>query len=371
MKQLFLGVAALIFGTTLVCDGQFLYPEPTRAMPMPGSPDDPSPNYDVRGVFDPGLNGMIVLALKAPRGWQMQQAFTRQWIGAAPNNYIYVGLVSPDGHDSIEYLPEMDYHYSDGPAERGTQQWMAQHGQHDPTRLSPLLPLDYLKRVFLPLLAQKAGLQVRVTGENATAPVAVGPGMESASGYIEGVLPSGRQMRIETKIGVLTGNITGNPMHNWGANTKVIQSDRDLAACLARADVVNRSIVFNPAWQAQNQQLQQRGAQLNHQQTMDNLAASQRRFEQNVRQQQQQRAAINRNYENHRRASDQVSSAFADYIGDRVMYENPNTGERVKMQSGSSHVYQDAQGTTLSTNAPLDSNHVDWQELQQVEVKNY
>ena len=43
----------------------------------------------------------------------------------------------------------------------------------------------------------------------------------------------------------------------------------------------------------------------------------------------------------------------------------------MKVADGYSHVYSDRQGTTLSTNVPLDAGQVNWQELQRVETKNY
>ena len=54
-----------------------------------------------------------------------------------------------------------------------------------------------------------------------------------------------------------------------------------------------------------------------------------------------------------------------------MLYENPDTGQRVKVQHGGRHAYQDGGGNVLTTNAPLDPNNVNWQELHEVEVRNY
>ena len=364
MKQLF--PALLLAGSHLAGRG----PSPvasTAASILPPA----APRYDVRGIFDPGLNGMVAFALKAPHGWQLQQSFTREWSGAFPNNRIYIGLASPDGHQQIDYLPELDYHYSTAPVEQQTQAWMAQHGQHDPTRLMPLLPVPYLKQVLLPLLAQKAHLNLRITTEHALPPQAGPQGMQQASGYVEGVLPSGRKMHLSTVVTLVIGQANGYPIYTWQAISQAVASDTDLAATVALAAAVDKSLVPNPAWQRQNNQLRESGMQQNYQQTMANLDASFQRFQQNVQHQQAQRTAINTNFQRQQRASSQVASAYADYMGDKTLYQNPDTGERLKVQGSLGHVYQDAQGTALSTNQPLSPGSVNWQELQQVELKNY
>lgn len=360
-------------------------------MTTPVASDPASPLYDLRGVFDPGINGMVAHALKVPHGWRMQQSFTRQWNGAVPNVQLYLSLSSPDGRSQIDFLPSASYQYSELPATQRTQRMMAQQGQADPHFLAPLLPLDYLKRVLLPLLARQANLHLQITDESATAPTPAGepvspggPIAQNAAGYVEGALPSGRRMRVSTTLAVLTGYMSGYLLQTWVAMNRIVQSDADLAACVALAEAVQQSVVINPAWQAQNQQLQQRGMQINQQQAQANLQgtirqgqanldASQRRFEQNVQMQEARRQSIKSNYENHRHAASQASGAFADYMGDRAMYENTHTGERVKVQGSFAHVYQDAtEGTNfLGTNAPLDPNCVNWQELQQVELRNY
>lgn len=52
---------------------------------------------------------------------------------------------------------------------------------------------------------------------------------------------------------------------------------------------------------------------------------------------------------------------FGDYIRGEAKYEEAATGQRVKVQDGYRHVYQDNQGSTLSTNVPLDAGHVNWE----------
>ncbi len=331
----------------------------------------PTPRYDVRGVFDPGMNGLIAYALKVPHGWPLQQSFTRQWVNAYPINIIYLGTSSPDGHTVIEFLPELSYHYGTGPTAIRMQQQMEQYShQHDDTWQAPLMPVAYLKQVFLPLLTKQTKLRPRITGEHETPAKMIGQNVQAATGYLDCVLPSGRKMRISTALHVLTGQGADGPIFNWGGATEVVQSDTDLPGALATAAIIEKSIAPNPAWQSKDQALRDQGQQQNQQQTMANLAASQQRFEQNVKSQQARSAAINNNFHNQQRASSQVASAYADFMGDKTLYQNAD-GERVKVPGNQTNVYQDAQGTVLSTNAPLSGSHVNWQELQQVEVKNY
>lgn len=57
------------------------------------------------------------------------------------------------------------------------------------------------------------------------------------------------------------------------------------------------------------------------------------------------------------RASSQVASAYAGYLGDKP----PDTGERFQVQSSLGNVYQDAQaGTFLHPNQLLSGSHINW-----------
>ena len=350
--------------------------------PAPGPADRPLD--DLRGVVDPGMNNLVAFALRVPPGWQLQQSFTRYWNGTVPYTQIYLCLAAPDGRSRIEFLPEMLYSFCNSPAAQWTQQMMAQQGQHDPGFLAPLLPLDYLRRVLLPLLAQRGNLHVQPTAGNALPPTPTGPNTQAATGYLDGVLASGRKVRVNTALSVMSGPAMGYLLQSWSAQNRVVQSDDDLAACVALADAAERSVQINPAWHAQDQALRQRGMQMDQQQAQANLQAtvrqgqanleaSRQRFEANRDLQEHRREAINHNFARRQHANDQAAAAFCDYLGDRTLYQNPDTGERVRVQGHFDHVYQESTvGTTfLGTNTPLDAPRVDWQELQRVELRNY
>ena len=342
--------------------------EPTATPPA-------APRYDVRGIFDPGLGGIIALAIKVPHGWKVQQSYKRNWIGAYPLDQLYVGVFSPDGHQAFEALPEMRYNYSTSPqAQQMAQQMERWSGQHDESIRAPMLAVPYLKQVLLPLLAQVAKMHPRVVAEHEDAVKQPQPGLQQANGYLDCLLPSGRKLRIEMQI-----NLVQTPMgQSWGASATLIQTDGDLAAAVAQQHVILKSTVANPEWVRKNQELQSRGMDTNTEQakaSLQRLQAQQKvnneQFQQRMAAQRQQFDQHNANWVAQQHANDQSSQAFRDYLGGQTLYQNAETGQRTHVDNTYSHVYQDGQGHTLATNAPLSAGNVNWQELQQVELKNY
>ncbi|MDQ2772730.1 MAG: hypothetical protein M3Y54_19775 [Bacteroidota bacterium] len=368
MKLLLLLSTLLLGGSITACNGQpASAPLSKTARPVgPARAAAPAgPHYEVRGLLDPGINNMVAFAFKIPRGWQLHQSFTRAWNGAVPSNVIYISLNSPDKHSAIEYLPEAGYHYVDGPQARSLNQMAAQYGgTRDPGRLAPMPPVAYLKAVLLPRLARTAGGQIRLTGEHAGAVENLGQGQQRATGYIDGVLPSGRPVRLAALLTSLTSNLNGEVYCNWTANTSVTQSDINLAATYAYNLAIQKSVVLNPVWQQQIQQLTNNGVQSNN-------TEAQKRYAIQKDLQDYQRKTYSEIAANRRASQDRQSEAFGDYIRGEAKYEDAATGQRVKVADGYSHVYSDRQGTTLSTNVPLDAGQVNWQELQRVETKNY
>lgn len=350
------------------CDGQTSSATPPK-MARPASPAKaPAPatsRYEVRGLLDPGINNMVAFAFKIPRGWQLHQSFTRAWSGAVPSNVIYISLRSPDKHSSIEYLPEAGYHYVDGPQTRSMNQMAAQYGGvRDPSRLAPMPPVAYLKAMLLPQLARTAGGHIRLTGEHAGPIENLGQGRQRATGYVDGVLPSGRPVRLDAMLTSLTNNLNGEVYCSWTATTSVTQSDTDLAATYAYNLAAQKSVVLNPVWQQQIQQLTNNGVQSNN-------AEAQKRYAIQKDLQDYQHKTYSEIAANRSASQDRQSEAFGDYIRGEAKYEDAATGQRVKVADGYSHVYSDRQGSTLSTNVPLDAGQVNWQELQRVETKNY
>ena len=363
MKRLVILTALLLGSGLAACNGQT--PTAAKKTARPTTAARPAAPYEVRGIIDPGINNMVAFAFKIPRGWQLHQSFQRAWSGAVPSNVIYINFYSPDKRNGIEYLPEANYHYVDGPQTRSMAQMAAQYGgaPRDPGSLPPMPPVAYIKNVLMPQLA-KAGAQVRVTGEQANAVENLGQGRMRASGYVDGVLASGRKVRLSAMLTSLTNNLSGEVYCNWTANTSVTQSDTNLEAIYAYNLAAQKSVVLNPVWQQQIQQLTHTGVQSNNAEAQKRMAI-QKDF-QDYRNKLYSDVAANR-----RASQDRRSEAFSDALRGEAKYEDAATGQRVKVTDGYSHVYQDRQGNTLSTNTPLDAGQVNWQELQRVETKNY
>ena len=341
------------------------------ATPPPATP----PRYDVRGIFDPGMGGIIAAAFKVPHGWQVQQSFKRDWINNYPVEQVYVGFFSPDGHQSFEGLPTLHYSYYTTPQGRQMVEGLERmSGHHDPSQLAPLLPLAYLKQVLLPMLAQKAKLHPRVVAEHQDPMKELQPSVQGATGYFDCVLPNGRKLRVQTQITV--AQLPTGPA--WTADNLLIQTDGDLAAAAAQQAAIQKSEVMNPTWVRQNEEMKSRGMDLNTEQgkaATERLMAQQKlnneQFQQRMAAQRQQFDQHHANWMAQQHANDQSSQAFRDYLGGQTLYQNPETGQRTRVDNTYTHVYQDGQGNTLGTNAPLDAGHVNWQQLQQVELKNY
>jgi hypothetical protein len=320
--------------------------------------------YRLLGILDPGINNMVAFALKVPRGWQVKQTFERQWNGSAPYNQIYLALRSPDGADQIEYLPSTAYFFTDGPMARQMREIAQQYGtqQRVPGELAPMPALAYLKQVLLPRLAQQ-GMQLTVTGEKATPPQQ-SASVTTSGAYVSGTLPTGKQARVECQLTMTTTRLNGETYYTWEALPAVVQSSRDLAACYAHAKVAQASVVFNPAWQQQNQQLVSKGVQINsdinrknHEIRMDAMRST--------------AEARDAAYQARSASQDRQNEAFGDMIRGEAKYEDQSTGERVKVADQYQHVYTDNQGNYLGSNTPIAAGQVNWQELQRVSTSDY
>lgn len=339
-----------------------------------GQPDQPNDqpaaskgNYELLGVIDPGISNEVAFAMKIPRGWQTKQSFTRQWNGSTPYNQVYVSLRSPDGAEQIEYLPSTSYFYSDGPQARQMREMAQQYGTQraTPGELPPMPPLDYIKRVLLPKLAQN-GFQLRPTGEQAAPPKPMPNNVTLSSAYVEGTLGDGKRARVDCLTSLMTTNLNGEIYYTWEALPALAQSSRDVAKCHEYLKTGQNSVVWNPAWQQQNQDLVTKGNAVNRD-------INQRNYEMQRDAQRHQQETYAATQRERSASQDRQQEAFGDMIRGEAKYADPTTGERVKVQDGYNHVYRDRQDptTTYSTNTPIDAGQVNWQELQRVSLKDY
>lgn len=397
------------------CRGQ---PEPgTRAADSTGRDGTSSPSsdpqamnasaespaeggYRLLGVLDPERGNLVAFAMKVPRSWQAKQTFTRRWVGAMPQNQIYLDLRAPDGRTQIEYLPSRTYNHADGPTirqTRGMEQSMGLPISRLPDELPPMPPVTYIRQVLLPFLAQN-GFQLRNVGNEMDAPQRRNAnGQMESRGSVDGTLPNGNRARVECRITRNVQQIGNDTYTTWMVIPSITQTADDLDTAHGHTVVAQESIVMNPTWMEQNQAAQTRGAQANselsrqqHEATMGqidaNTAAMTRGHNARMNDIQQQGVANTARHNDRMAAMDRDKAAFDNRMGsmDRQQetridgirgeanYVDPTTGERVKLQDGSNHVYRDNRNPTqyYGTDTPIDAGRIDWQELQKVSLPN-
>ena len=368
--------------------------DPSNA-PAQGTPPKQGP-YRVLGVYDPGLQ-VVAWAMKVPRDWLVQQSYERQWNGALPTDKVYLSLRSPDGTQQIEYLPRIAYNYSDGPMQqqlRAQMQNMGMQPPQNPGELAPMPALAYLRQVLLPQLAQQ-GLPLRSLGnERQTSPRATDPQTTKSKASVDGVLPNGRKVRVECRLAIHVMRRGSDTYYGWGVLPSITQTSGDLAATYEHTRVAQESITNNPAWLHKNQALSDQGLQANSAAASEAIrrndenfrAIMQRNHEANMASIARQGAANTARHNENMAAMDQqmadyqTSSTSQDrqheyYVDNAIRgetkYANPTTGERVKVDNSYSHVYTDNQGRYYGSNTPIEVGAVNWQELQQVALKNY
>ena len=371
-------LAALVLGSVATaCNGQpaATAPRPPAKTPVPSTNTaramppaaSAAPPYTVRGIIDPGLSNLVAFALKIPRGWQLMQSFTRKWNGAQPVNQVSLRLLAPGGQQQIDFLPERPYYYQDGPTSRSLRQQAASMGMALPRRdeyeLPPLPALAYIRQVLLPDLARQ-GLRVQPTGEHASPPQATGPTTSHATAYVDGRLPNGRLVRVECQVNTQVTTASGEQYINWAALPSISQTSGNLNALFAHTTAARKSFSINPAWLRQAQQLAHNGQGANNRITQQEAAAY--RAYQDHQKQLYEQVARERG-----ESQDRIAKSRGDLLSGKTQYDNAATGERYRLDDRYNHVYQDRNGALHGSNVPLDASALDWQELQQVELKNY
>lgn len=368
----------------------------------PGAPDGAAPTgapeYQLLGVKDPDL-GIVAYVIKIPRGWPAKQVFQRKWRGANPYNQIYVVFRSPDARQQIEYLPSSQYVYGAGPNLdnlRMQKQAMGIDPRMAENELPPMTALDYLREHVLPQLAQH-GVTLRELGNQREVPPHPKPTPGSdqphmaQSASVDGILPNGNRARVEVQIGWNEMRNNEDVYYSWWAMPSLIQTaSGDLSAVYAHAETAEASVVYNPGWLKQNNDLMARGNEATsaairsqHVASMDNIAqwgrinaanaaASMARINDDARNnaaRQQQNAS---DFNDRMARNDQNNELFTDVvINGEAKYVDPTTGERVKLDSSYDHTYIDNNGNYYLSNTPLRANDVNWQELEKVPFSDY
>ncbi len=372
-------------------------------MNTPDSPPPPTASpYRLLGILDPDRDNMVAFALKIPTGWRAQQSFKRQWVGATPQNQVYISLRSPDGSAQIEYLPLAAYVYSDGPMSqnlRASKQQMGMSPQLADNELPPPSSVAaYVREQMLPYLAQNGLALDEVGNEQEAAPKREKDGRTLTRGSVDGTLPNGRRARVECRVLVSSQQINGDTYYSWTVVPSVTQAPTAdaLAATYAHTRVAQEAIVPNPAWQKLEQDVQNRGAQMNseasrrqHEATMGQIDANSaamtrahdarmgdiaRQGAANTARHNDRMAAMDDNkaaFDSRMHSQDQQHQYAVDGIRGEARYADPTTGERVKVADDYRHVYSNGQGGYLGTNTPIEAGQVNWQELQKLSQKEY
>lgn len=337
----------------------------TGAQPRQSGATAKLPAYELHGIIDPGINNMIAFAVQTPAGWKVQQSFTRVWNRSTPITQVYVRATSPDGGQVLEYLPSSSYFFTDGPMARNMRQMAASYGQampRTPGELSPMPALEYIRRVLIPQLTQR-GLRVQVTGQKVL-PGNQNQNLTVSNAYVDGTMGNGRKVRIDCIVNLTTTKLNSEIYYNWEALPSVTQSGGNIDATYAFTTHGRKSIIVNPSWLKQNQQLVTNGNIANAEIDRKN-AAIQKDYHDYTNK------IINETYEEHSKSMDRTSEASSDVIRGEAKFENSETGERVKLSDQYNHIYQDRQGNYYGSNTTVDAGQFDWQELQRVETKNY
>lgn len=317
-------------------------------------------------IKDPGINNISSIILQIPNDWRAQNSFTRIWNGSTPINQIYVKAVSGDNNSSVEILPYTPYYYADGPTARSLRQTSRSMGlqqQYLPFELPPMDALIYLKQYVLPRIQQQ-GFRFQITGEQNLGNQNQFKGVASKHAYVDGNLPGGKLIRIECGIVLNATNVNGEVYYNWSAFPAIITSNNNLDAGYAVLKHMRSTIMYNPEWEQKVNQLNRRG-------NAANAEISQKDFE-NVKNYREAINNIHQGISNDRNNSNERNNeSVRDVIGGEAKFENPNNGERVRLDDKYKHYYTDAQGNYYASDEPLDYKAMSLTELNRLNTKKY
>lgn len=309
---------------------------------------------------------------------------------------MYLRFSAPDNSAQIEYLPYQQYFFTDGPQTRQMHQQMRQSGFTPPSKpneLAPMSALAYVKQVLLPQLIQH-GMTVQRVGNELQTAARQAPSASKAAeskASVDGVLANGNKVRVEVRMFTLptmpNGSETG---YGWGVVPSITQTKGNLAATYAHTRVAQESLVNNPAWERRSKEVSDKGLQANlavMRQNDENFRASMtRNHEARMADIARAGAASTARYNERMAAMDQQMASYQsnsasqarqhEYYVDNVVrgetkMADPNTGERVKLDNTYQHSYTDNQGHYYQSNTPINAGSLNWQELQQVTLKNY
>lgn len=336
-----------------------------KLTPFTGSNTTSSNNgYKGYEITDPGIKNMSAIILQIPGSWQAQNSFTRIWNGSQPVNQVYVK--AGDGNTTVEILPYSPYFYADGPTTRSLRETSRSMGYEQPLQpfeMPPMDALSYIKQIVLPRLQQN-GTSIQVLNEQNVGEQSQFKGVPvSKHAYVDGRLQNGKNVRVECGIVLNASNVNGEVYYNWSAFPAIITSD-NLDAGYAVLKHMRSTVLYNPEWEQQCNALNRKGVSAN-------AEIAQKDFE-NVKAYRQAVNNIHQGITNDRnRSVDQQNESFRDVIGGEAKFENPNNGERVRLDDKYKYYYTDEKGNYFASDEPMDYKAMGWSAINRLDTKEY
>lgn len=320
--------------------------------------------YQGYEIKDPGMNNMSAILLQIPVGWQAQNSFTRIWNGSQPINQVYIK--AGDGNSTVEILPYSPYFYADGPTTRSlreTSRSMGMEQKLQPFEMQPMNPLNYIKQIVLPRLQQN-GISFQITNEQDLGEQSQFKGVPvSRHAYVDGRTQDGRNIRVECGIQLTANNMNGETYYNWSAFPAMI-TGADVDAGYAVLKHMRGTVLYNPEWEQKCNAMNRKGQTAN-------AEIAQKDFE-NVKAYREAVNNIHQGVVNDRNASnDRNNESFRDVLGGEAKFENPNNGERVRLDDNYKHYYTDEKGNYYGSNDPMDYKAMGWTEVNRLSTKEY
>ncbi len=294
-------------------------------------------------LTDPTMNNLPVSSWEIPNDWKGTHQVDLQWSGSVPVPAIYLKFSSADEKQSFEIFPTYRYVYLEGE----TTNALRSYGHEMPNNIAPMSPNEYLQRVIIPEV-NRNGAKMEVTSvRSIPAPSAQSQSFRQSIAEIFGTV-SGKQMKLILTINQNSMAYAGNTQTNWDVTIASVLSATNLQDAVATAEKIFKSVRPNPEWQREYANLVNKGmgdnqdiANTRFQNSQRNNADLQRTYD-----------GMNQNFSN--KFNQPTSPGFGDYIRGVGTYQDPNTGEKVKLDYGKQYQYKDNYGQYHGTDTRID-----------------
>lgn len=294
-------------------------------------------------LTDPTMNNLPMSSWEIPGDWKGTHRVDLQWSGSVPVPAVYLKFSSADEKQSFEIFPTYRYVYLEGE----TTNALRSYGHEMPNNIAPMSPNEYLQRVIIPEV-NRNGAKMEVTSvRSIPASSAQSQSFRQSIAEIFGTV-SGKQIKLILTINQNSMAYAGNTQTNWDVTIASVLSASNLQDAVATAEKIFKSVRPNPEWQREYTNLVNKGMG-------DNQDIANTRFrnaQQNNADLQRTYDGMNRNFND--RFNQPTSPGFGDYILGLGTYQDPNSGERVKLDNGKAYQYKDNYGQYHGTDTRID-----------------